>query len=125
VFKPGEHGSTFGGSPLACAVARAALAVIRDERLAERAAELGAYFMGALKAFASPLVKEIRGAGLFVGVELKQEAGLARPYCERLKEQGMLCKETHDYVIRFAPPLIIQKEELDWALARIRKVLVP
>jgi ornithine--oxo-acid transaminase len=125
VFKPGEHGSTFGGSPLACAVARAALAVIRDEKLAERSAELGAYFMGELRKMGSPLVKEIRGSGLFVGVELKREAGLARPFCEKLKEQGMLCKETHDYVIRFAPPLVITKADLDWALARIRKVLVP
>jgi ornithine--oxo-acid transaminase len=125
VFKPGEHGSTFGGSPLACAVARAALAVVREERLAERSAELGAYFMGELKKMGSPLVKEIRGAGLFVGVELTREAGLARPYCEKLKDQGMLCKETHDYVIRFAPPLVITKEELDWALPRIRRVLVP
>jgi ornithine--oxo-acid transaminase len=125
VFKPGEHGSTFGGSPLACAVARAALAVLKDEKLDQRSAELGEHFAGELRKMNSPFVKEIRGSGLFVGVELKREAGLARPFCEKLKEQGMLCKETHDYVIRFAPPLVISKEDLDWALARIRKVLVP
>ncbi len=124
VFNPGEHGSTFGGSPLAAAVARAAIAVLRDENLTERSAELGAYFMGELKKMNSPHVKEIRGSGLFVGVELTEAAGPARPFCERLKEQGMLCKETHESVIRFAPPLVITKEELDWALERIRKVLV-
>jgi ornithine--oxo-acid transaminase len=123
VFKPGEHGSTFGGAPLACAVARAAIAVIREERLHERSAELGEYFMGQLKAMASPHVKEIRGSGLFVGVVLNAAAGPARPFCERLKAEGMLCKETHETVIRFAPPLVITREELDWALARIRKVL--
>ncbi|MCP4677140.1 MAG: ornithine--oxo-acid transaminase [Deltaproteobacteria bacterium] len=123
VFNPGEHGSTFGGSPLAAAVARAAIAVLRDENLTARSAELGAYFMDELEKMNSPHVKEIRGSGLFVGVELTDAAGPARPFCERLKEQGMLCKETHESVIRFAPPLVITKEELDWALERIRKVL--
>jgi ornithine--oxo-acid transaminase len=123
VFNPGEHGSTFGGSPLACAVARAALRVIREERLPERSAELGAWFQEQLRAIDSPHVREIRGSGLFVGVDLKPEAGPARPFCERLKTAGMLCKETHESVIRFAPPLVITKEELEWALSRIRKVL--
>jgi ornithine--oxo-acid transaminase len=124
VFRPGEHGSTFGGSPLAAAVARAAIRVIVDEKLPERSAELGAYFMEKLGAMKSPHVKEIRGAGLFIGVELTEKAGLARPFCERLMAEGLLCKETHDRVIRFAPPLVITKDELDWALVRIRKVLV-
>ncbi|MCP4599346.1 MAG: ornithine--oxo-acid transaminase [Proteobacteria bacterium] len=124
VFNPGEHGSTFGGSPLAAAVARASIAVIRDEKLSERSAELGSYFMDKLKEINSPHVKEIRGKGLFIGVELTEKAGPARPFCERLKDEGMLCKETHEMVIRFAPPLVITKEELDWALERIRKVLV-
>lgn len=123
VFAPGEHGSTFGGSPLACAVARAAIAVIKDEKLHERSAELGEYFSAQLEAMNSPHVKEIRGSGLFVGVVLKDETGPARPFCEKLKEEGMLCKETHETVIRFAPPLIISKEDLDWALDKIRKVL--
>jgi ornithine--oxo-acid transaminase len=123
VFKPGEHGSTFGGSPLAAAVASAAINVLKDERLDERSAELGAYFMEELKKINSPHVKEIRGSGLFVGVELTDKAGSARPFCEKLKTEGMLCKETHESVIRFAPPLIISKEDLDWALERIRKVL--
>jgi ornithine--oxo-acid transaminase len=123
VFKPGEHGSTFGGSPLGCAVARAALEVIVDEKLPERSAELGAYFADQLAAINSPHVKEIRGSGLFIGVDLNEAAGPARPFCERLKQAGMLCKETHESVIRFAPPLVITKEDLDWALERIRKVL--
>ncbi len=123
VFNPGEHGSTFGGSPLACAVARAAIAVILDEKLTERSAELGAYFKQQIVEMNSPHVKEIRGSGLFIGVDLTDEAGPARPFCERLKEEGLLCKETHESVIRFAPPLIISKEDLDWAIERIRKVL--
>ncbi len=123
VFNPGEHGSTFGGSPLAAAVAKAAIDVVRDEKLDERSAELGQYFKDRLTAMGSPLVKEIRGKGLFIGVELSPKAGSARPYCERLKEEGLLCKETHEMVIRFAPPLIITKDELDWALERIEKVL--
>jgi ornithine--oxo-acid transaminase len=123
VFNPGEHGSTFGGSPLAAAVARAALAVLRDEKLAERSHDLGAYFKDELKNIGSQQIKEIRGKGLFIGVELTEKAGPARPYCERLQQEGLLCKETHEIVIRFAPPLTITKKEIDWALERIRKVL--
>jgi ornithine--oxo-acid transaminase len=123
VFRPGEHGSTFGGSPLAAAVARAALAVIQDENLPERSRTMGAYFLERLEQINSNKVREIRGKGLLIGVELKKEAGLARPYCERLMAEGLLCKETHDQVIRFAPPLIITKDEIDWALLRIEKVI--
>ena len=123
LFKPGSHGSTFGGCPLACAVARESLKVIVEERLPERSRELGDYFKAQLQAIHSPYVKEIRGKGLFIGVELKEEVGGARPFCEALKERGILAKETHDTVIRFAPPLIISKEELDWALGEIRAVL--
>ncbi|KFL17505.1 ornithine--oxo-acid aminotransferase [Geobacillus stearothermophilus] len=120
VFEPGSHGSTFGGNPLACAVSIAALEVIEEERLAERSLELGEYFLAKLKQIENKDIKEIRGRGLFIGVELHVPA---RPYCEALKEQGLLCKETHETVIRFAPPLIITKEELDWAIERIVKVL--
>jgi len=125
VFLPGEHGSTFGGNPLACAVAREALKVLIDEGLIENAATLGNYFQEKLKEIPSPYIKEIRGKGLLIGVELKQDAGGARPFCERLMKKGLLCKETHDNVIRFAPPLVITKQEIDWALARIREVLIP
>ncbi len=121
VFKPGDHGSTFGGNPLACAVAREALKVLLDEKLADKAKELGEYFMGELKKIKDPLIKEVRGMGLLIGLELRPEAGGARKYCEALKDAGLLCKETHDNVIRFAPPLIIQKADIDWALERIRK----
>lgn len=120
VFNPGSHGSTFGGNPLACAVSIAALDVLVDEKLAERSLELGEYFIGKLKEINNPKIKEVRGRGLFIGVELTEPA---RKYCEELKDQGLLCKETHDTVIRFAPPLIISKEELDWAIERITKVL--
>jgi ornithine--oxo-acid transaminase len=120
VFKPGDHGSTFGGNPLACAVARTAIRVLIEEELVERSAELGKYFLEQLRAMRSSAVKEVRGRGLWIGIELHQEA---RPYCEALKEQGILCKETHDRVIRIAPPLVITREEIDWALDRIRKVL--
>lgn len=120
VFKPGDHGSTFGGNPLACAVARTALQVLVDEKLVERSAELGAYFLEKLRAISSPVVKEIRGRGLWIGVELTVAA---RPYCERLMQEGMLCKETHDHVIRLAPPLVITREEIDWAVERLTKVL--
>lgn len=119
VFNPGSHGSTFGGNPLACAVSVAALEVLEEENLVERSLELGGYFMDRLKEIDHPAIKEIRGRGLFIGVELN---GAARPYCEELKTLGLLCKETHDTVIRFAPPLIITKEELDWALERIQQV---
>ena len=120
VFNPGSHGSTFGGNPMACAVSIAALDVLIDEKLSERSLELGKYFTDKLKELKNPMIKEVRGRGLFIGVELKETA---RKYCEELKEYGLLCKETHDTVIRFAPPLVITKEELDWALERISKVL--
>jgi ornithine--oxo-acid transaminase len=120
VFHPGDHGSTFGGNPLGCAVARTALRVLIEEKLVERSAELGDYFRARLQALDSPVVKEVRGKGMWIGIEL---TGLARPYCEALKEEGILCKETHDRVIRIAPPLIITREEIDWALERIAKVL--
>ncbi|MGG1674398.1 ornithine--oxo-acid transaminase [Neobacillus sp. NRS-1170] len=120
VFNPGSHGSTFGGNPLACAVSLAALDVIEEEKLAERSLELGKYFLDQLKTINNPMIKEVRGKGLFIGVELTEAA---RPYCEKLKEEGLLCKETHDTVIRFAPPLIISKEEIDWAIAKIQAVL--
>ncbi|MFB5197769.1 ornithine--oxo-acid transaminase [Neobacillus sp. KR4-4] len=120
VFNPGSHGSTFGGNPMACAVSIAALDVLVDEKLAEKSLELGEYFINKLKEIKNPIIKEIRGRGLFIGVELSQPA---RKYCEQLKEQGLLCKETHDTVIRFAPPLIITKDELNWALERIKNVL--
>jgi ornithine--oxo-acid transaminase len=123
VFKPGDHGSTFGGNPLACAVARAALRVIKDENLCERSAELGGYFKGRLERIESSHVKEVRGRGLFIGVELHPEAGGARRFCVALKERGVLCKETHQHTIRLAPPLVVTKEELDWALVQIEAVL--
>ena len=120
VLRPGDHGSTFGGNPLGCAVARTALRVLIDEHLVERSEELGAYFLGLLKTLRSPKVKEVRGIGLWIGIELHEAA---RPYCEALKEEGVLCKETHDRVIRIAPPLVISRDEIDWAFARIRKVI--
>lgn len=119
VFNPGSHGSTFGGNPMACAVSIASLEVLEEEELAKNSLELGNYFMEELKKIEHPSIKEVRGRGLFIGVELTEAA---RPYCEAFKELGLLCKETHDTVIRFAPPLIITKEELDWALERIKKV---
>lgn len=123
VFRPGDHGSTFGGNPLAAAVGMAAIDVIIEERLPERAEELGNYFMKRLREINSPYVKEVRGRGLLIGVEIRKEYGTARPFCEKLMELGILAKETHDQVIRFAPPLVITKEEIDWALERIEKVL--
>jgi ornithine--oxo-acid transaminase len=120
VFQPGDHGSTFGGNPLACAVARAALRVLVDEKLIERSAGLGEYFLARLRALRSPHIKEVRGKGLWIGIELNK---LARPYCEALKQTGVLCKETHGSVIRIAPPLVITREEIDWAVERIQKVL--
>ncbi len=125
VFRPGDHGSTFGGNPLACAIAREALRVILEEKLPARAAEMGETWRVGLEVINSPLVKDVRGRGLLIGVELKREAGPARPYCEKLMEQGLLCKETHEQVIRFAPPLVISRDEVDWALERIAKVLRP
>ena len=123
LFQPGEHGSTFGGNPLGAAVARASLKVIRDEKLAERAAQLGEYFVEQLAEISSPHVKEVRGKGLLIAVELKPEAGGARRFCEALQDKGILAKETHDNVIRFAPPLVIDKETIDWAMPSIREVL--
>jgi ornithine--oxo-acid transaminase len=117
VFRPGSHGSTYGGNPLACAVARAALRVIQEERLAERSAELGAWLLDQLRQLHHPHIREIRGRGLLIGIELSVKA---RTYCERLKDLGLLCKETHDCVIRLAPPLIISREDLAWMLAQLQ-----
>ncbi|MCC9088500.1 MULTISPECIES: ornithine--oxo-acid transaminase [Bacillus] len=116
VFNPGSHGSTFGGNPLACAVSLAALDVLIDEKLAERSMELGQYLKDKLSRIQSPVIREVRGRGLFIGMELTEAA---RPYCEKLKQAGLLCKETHETVIRFAPPLTISKEDLDWAIGHI------
>ncbi len=123
VFKPGDHGSTFGGNPLACAVAREALKVLIEEKLIENSAKLGSYMMDRLQEISSPHVKEIRGKGLMIGVELHPKAGGARRFCESLQTLGLLCKETHEHVLRIAPPLIIQKPDIDWALERIADVL--
>ena len=123
VFSPGDHGSTFGGNPLACAIAREALRILVEDKLPERAHEMGTYFMEGLRQMGSPHVEEVRGKGLLIGVELKPESGPARLFCEKLMERGMLCKETHESVIRFAPPLVIEREDIDWALAQIREVL--
>ncbi|MGD6833786.1 ornithine--oxo-acid transaminase [Sutcliffiella halmapala] len=120
VFNPGSHGSTFGGNPLACAVSMAALEVIEEEKLVERSFELGNYMQEELRKINNPIIKDIRGRGLFIGVELTEAA---RPYCEKLKEEGLLCKETHETVIRFAPPLVISQEDLDWAIGKVKKVL--
>lgn len=123
VFKPGDHGSTFGGNPLGAAVAREAMKVLIEEKLIENSFELGNYFREKLRAIKTDYVKEIRGKGLFIGVELKPEAKGARRFCEALKDRGILCKETHENVIRFAPPLIITKADIDWALPKIEEVL--
>ena len=123
VFMPGDHGSTFGGNPLACAVARTAMKVLVEEGLIENAAEVGRYFFDLLEEIQSPYIQEVRGKGLMIGVELKPEAGGARRFCQELKEKGLLCKETHENVIRFAPPLIITTEEVDWAMERVAAVL--
>jgi ornithine--oxo-acid transaminase len=123
VLQPGEHGSTFGGNPLACAVARTALKVLTEEGLIENAAAMGEYFLEGLTQLSNPLIKQIRGKGLMIGLEFDPDAGGARPYCEKLKDQGLLCKETHQHIIRFAPPLIITREQVDWALERIHHVI--
>jgi ornithine--oxo-acid transaminase len=122
VFEPGSHGSTFGGNPLGCAVAAAAIDVIVKEKLSEKAEELGAYFREQLQAMKSDRIELIRGKGLLNAVVLKREAGKARIYTTALKEKGVLAKETHDWIIRFAPPLVIKKKDLDWSLKRIREV---
>jgi ornithine--oxo-acid transaminase len=123
VLRPGEHGSTFGGNPLACAVARMALRVLVEEGLVENSAEMGAYFLQGLKQISGPLVKEVRGKGLMIGIELLPEGGGARQYCERLMGLGVLCKDTHGHTIRVAPPLVITRQEIDWALERFDSVL--
>ena len=123
VFKPGDHGSTFGGNPLGAAIARAAMKVLVDENLAERALELGDWFMNSLRQMDSPHVAEVRGRGLMVGVVIKPDSGTARPYCEQLMQRGILAKETHEQVVRFAPPLVVEKADLEWALEQIAEVL--
>jgi ornithine--oxo-acid transaminase len=123
LFQPGEHGSTFGGNPLAMAVARAAMRVLVEEKMVENSARMGEYLQEQLAEISSPHVKEVRGRGLLIGVELKSEAGGARRFCEALVKLGILAKETHENVIRFAPPLVIDKATIDWALPRIREVL--
>jgi len=125
VFLPGTHGSTFGGNPLACAVASASIDVLIEEKLAERAAELGEYFMEGIRALKSPKIKLVRGKGLLIGVVLHESAGKARIYTTALKEKGLLCKETHNWIIRFAPPLVITKQEIDMALEKIAEVFCP
>jgi len=123
VFRPGEHGSTYGGNPLGVAVAREALRVLVEEDMIRQSAQKGEYFLGRLRAISSAHVKEIRGRGLWIGIELVDAAGGARRFCEALQHEGVLCKETHDTVIRIAPPLIISRSEIDWASDRIEKVL--
>jgi len=120
VYQPGDHGSTFGGNPLACAVARTSLKVLVEEKMVERSAEMGAYLLGMLQGLKSPDLKEVRGRGLWIGIELNSPA---RPYCEALMAEGILCKETHERVIRVAPPLVITRDEIDWAFARFKKVI--
>lgn len=120
VFNPGDHGSTYGGNPLGCAVARTALEVLHEENLVERSATLGKKFVNDLKTIQSSRIVEIRGQGLLIGIELNTKA---RPFCEALKGEGVLCKETHDYVIRFAPPLVVSEADLNWAFERIKKVI--
>jgi ornithine--oxo-acid transaminase len=123
VFMPGDHGSTFGGNPLACAVARTACKVLIEEGMIENSAAMGDYFQSQLKSIKSDNIKEVRGKGLMIGVELRVEAGGARRFCEKLVSQGVLCKDTHENIIRFAPPLVITREQIDWAMERIEPVL--
>jgi ornithine--oxo-acid transaminase len=123
VLKPGQHGSTFGGNPLACAVARAALKVLTEEGMIENAETMGDYFLEGLRSIRSNIVKDVRGRGLMLAVELEPEAGGARQYCYALKDRGLLAKDTHDHTIRFAPPLVITKEQVDWAISQIEKTI--
>ncbi|NEJ70209.1 ornithine--oxo-acid transaminase [Rhizobium phaseoli] len=123
VLKPGQHGSTFGGNPLACAVARTALKVLTEEGMIENAAEMGDYFLEGLRSIRSNIVRDVRGRGLMMAVELEPEAGGARQYCHALKERGLLAKDTHDHTIRLAPPLIISREQVDWAVSQIEKTI--
>jgi ornithine--oxo-acid transaminase len=123
VFKPGDHGSTFGGNPLAAAVGRAALRALVEEEMIENSARLGAHLLERLRAMRSDKIAAVRGRGLWAGIELEPEAGGARRYCERLRDEGLLCKETHTHTIRIAPPLVVRQSELDWALDTIEKVL--
>ncbi len=123
VFHPGEHGSTYGGNPLGAAVAREALKVLIEERMVERSAELGEYFMEKIRAIGSDHVETVRGKGLWIGIVLKESAGGARRFCEALQDEGMLCKETHETVIRVAPPLTVTKDDIDWAVSKLEKVL--
>jgi ornithine--oxo-acid transaminase len=123
LFEPGEHGSTFAGNPLACAIAREALKVLQEDKLIENSEAMGSYFTEKLRTIKSHHIKEIRGKGLLIGIELQEECGGARRFCEALQEEGLLCKETHEHVIRFAPPLVISKKDIDWAFERINKVL--
>jgi len=122
VFHPGDHGSTFGGNPLAAAVAREALKVLVDEKLIENSATLGDWFLARLRKITDPRIKEVRGRGLWIGLELKPEAGGARRFCEALMKKGLLCKETHTHTIRFAPPLVITRQDLEWACDRVEQV---
>jgi ornithine--oxo-acid transaminase len=123
VLKPGQHGSTFGGNPLACAVARAALKALTEEGMIENAAEMGAYFIDSLRSIRSNIVREVRGRGLMMAIELEPEAGGARRYCDALKDRGILAKDTHGHTIRLAPPLIITRDQVDWAVEKIGDVL--
>jgi ornithine--oxo-acid transaminase len=123
VLKPGQHGSTFGGNPLACAVARTALKVLTEEGMIENAAAMGDYFLECLRSMRSNIVRDVRGRGLMMAVELEPEAGGARQYCHALKERGLLAKDTHDHTIRLAPPLIISREQVDWAVSQIEKTI--
>ena len=123
VFRPGDHGSTFGGNPLAAAVGLEALKIIEDENLSERSKELGSYMLDELKKIKSPLIKDVRGRGLFIGLEIHPEKATARSVCLKLMERGILSKETHETVVRFAPPLIITREQIDWSLSQIVEVL--
>ncbi|MBI4855037.1 MAG: ornithine--oxo-acid transaminase [Acidobacteria bacterium] len=124
LFRPGDHGSTFGGNPLACACGKAALEVLVNEHLPEHANELGEYFLTKLRNIDSPHVKEVRGKGLLIGLEINKESGPARPFCEALSKRGILAKETHEQVIRFAPPLVITREQIDWVLEQVQAVLL-